>query len=412
VAETIAERGAALTALIEDALPSVVAIRRELHANPQLAFEETYAAAVVQRELAADGIPFVHGLAGTGVVGWLEPGHLSPGCEPIALRADMDALPIDEHTGVPYASCRPGLMHACGHDGHMAILLGTARVLTHLRMRLCRDVKFLFQPAEEDGAGAARMIDAGALDTRTGGFAARRVFGLHAWPTLPLGTIGVRAGTLMAAKDCLQITIEGRGGHGAMPHLTADPVVAAAHVVVALQSIVSRNLDPNVPAVITISSMRAGQTTNVIPDRAELTGTVRSLDGAVRDLLHARIREVTDGVTRGLGCRAQVRLERGYPATINDPVSVQRVRNAAAAVLPPDAVIEIDHPCMAAEDFAFYGAHAPSCFFFLGTRPARVPAAAGLHTPSFDFNDDALRTGMRMMCQLALDADTRHPEIP
>lgn len=405
MAETLAESGAALRDLVEDVLPSIIRIRRELHANPQLGFEETYAAAVIQRELAADGIPFVHGLAGTGVVGWIEPADRSIRSDAIALRADMDALPIAEQTGLPYASRQNGLMHACGHDGHMAILLGTARVLAHVRGRLRREVKFLFQPAEEEGAGASRMIQAGALDTRTGGFPARRVFGLHAWPALPLGTIGVRTGTLMAAKDCLQITIDGRGGHGAMPHLAADPVVAAAHVVVALQSIVSRNLDPNVPAVITISSLRAGHTTNVIPDRAELTGTVRSLDGAVRDLLHARIREISDGVARGLGCRARVLLNRGYPAMVNDAESVRRVRAAAADVLPRDGVIEIDRPCMAAEDFAFYGAHAPSCLFFLGTSAGRVPSAAGLHSPGFDFNDDAIRIGIQMMCRLALDAE-------
>jgi hippurate hydrolase len=401
VAETVVSE-AALTALIEAALPSLIAVRHELHANPQLGFQETYAAAVVQRELAADGIPFQAEVAGTGVVAWLRPADDSGAPDAICLRAELDALPILEQTALPYASHHPGLMHACGHDGHMAILIGAARVLSQMRGALPQGVKFLFQPAEEDGAGAARLIEAGALDEGLGGLAARRAFGLHGWPSLPLGTIGVRAGTIMAARDSLHIIVHGRGGHGAIPHLTADPVLAAAHLVVALQSIISRSVDATLPAVITVGSLRAGHASNVIPDRAELRGTIRALDGDVMALLRRRIREVSEGIAQAMGCRAEVLLEPGYPATINDQAEVARVRRAAADALGRDRVVEIDRPSMAAEDFSFYGQRLPTCFFFLGLRPARTTLAAGLHTPVFDFNDDAIRTGVQMFCRLAL----------
>jgi amidohydrolase len=403
VADTIGPRDADLAARIDQILPSLIRIRRELHANPQLGYQETYAAAVVQRELAADGIPFEAGLAGTGVVAWLRPGSEPHESDAICLRADMDALPIVEQTGLTYASRHPGLMHACGHDGHMAILIGTARVLHAMSDVLPRPVKFLFQPAEEDGGGASRLIEAGVLEPRVGGLAAGPVFGLHGWPSLPLGTVGVRTGPLLAARDGLRITVQGRGGHGAIPHLTADPIVAAAHIVVALQSIVSRNLDPARAGVITIGSVNGGDAGNVIPDSAELTGTIRALDGQVLALLRRRIREVVEGTARAMGCQATVTIQPGYPATINDPEAVRRLRCAAEAVLGREAVLEIGEPSMASEDFSFYGQHLPSCFFFLGLRPAESAGSAGLHTPLFDFNDDAIRTGVTVFCRLALD---------
>jgi amidohydrolase len=294
-------------------------------------------------------------------------------------------------------------MHACGHDGHTAILIGVARVLSQMRQALPHGVKFLFQPAEEEGAGAARLMEAGALDAGIGGLIVRRAFGLHGWPSLPVGSIGVRAGTLMAARDALQIIVHGRGSHGAMPHLAIDPVVAAAHVVVALQSIVSRNLDATLPGVITIGSVNAGQAGNVIPDRAELTGTVRALDGDVLALLRRRIREVTEGIAQAMGCRADVVIQPGYPATVNDPEAVQRVRSAGADAFGADHVIELERPSMAAEDFSFYGQRLPTCFFFLGLQPVRTTVSAGLHTAQFDFNDDAIRIGVEMLCRLALD---------
>jgi amidohydrolase len=290
----------------------------------------------------------------------------------------------------------------------MAILIGVARVLSRMRGALPQGVKFLFQPAEEDGGGAARLIEAGALDARLGGLAPRRAFGLHGWPSLPLGTIGVRAGTIMAARDVLHIIVRGRGGHGAIPHLAADPVLASAHIVVALQSIISRNVDATMPAVITVGSLRAGHAGNVIPDRAELTGTIRALDGDVMALLRRRIREVSEGIAQSMGCRADVTLQAGYPATVNDYDEVQRVRSAGLEALGPDRVIELDRPSMAAEDFSFYGQKLPSCFFFLGLRPARTTLSAGLHTPVFDFNDDAIRTGVQMFCRLALSPS---PEV-
>lgn len=378
-------------------------VRQELHAHPQLGYEETYASDLVQRELTRLGVPFKAGLAETGVVGWIVPGA-GPAArrDAVALRADMDALPIHEQTELPYASRHSGKMHACGHDGHTTILLGAARALVKLRDRLPRPVKLLFQPAEEGGAGAARLVEAGALSEKIGGPRVGRVFGLHGWPELPLGTIATKPGPFFASNDLFRITVRGRGGHAAAPHLGADPVVAAANVITAIQSIVSRNVPPTSPAVITVATVRAGSAENVIPDEAHLAGTIRAMDEITRELLHRRLQETAAHTAAAMGCEVGVELETAYPVTRNDPEATEAALAAARQAVGEDHVQVFEQPVMAAEDFAFYGAEVPACFLLLGVRPPDRDDYPGLHTPTYDFNDQAVPLGVRLMCRLAM----------
>jgi amidohydrolase len=388
-----------------DGAPELTELRHDLHAHPQLGYEETHAGDLVQRELARLGIPFKAGVAETGVVSWITPtGDAAAEREAVALRADMDALPIEEQTGLPYASQHAGRMHACGHDGHTTILLGAARALVRMRDRLPRPVKLLFQPAEETGAGAARLADAGALDESVGGLAVGRVFGLHGWPELPLGTIATKPGAFFASNDLFRITVTGRGGHAAGPHLGADPIVAAAHLVTAVQSIVSRNVPPTAPAVLTVAKLQAGTAENIIPDRTHLAGTIRAMDEDTRDLLHRRLRESAERSAAGLGCEAAVEIETAYPVTRNAPRATEEALAAARGAAGEANVRVFEHPVMAAEDFAFYGRHVPACFLLLGLRPAEREDYPGLHTSRYDFNDEAIPLGIRLMCRLALGA--------
>jgi len=409
-----------LESLVAAELPDLIRIRRDLHAHPGLAFEESYASEVVQAKLRAARVPFVAGIGGkgagaagaaetgtartaggTGVVAWLAP-ERTEGIEAVALRADMDALPIQEETGLPYASTVRGSMHACGHDGHMTILLGAARVLEKLKDRLPGPVKFLFQPAEETTSGAELLIEGGALDERTGGARAGRVFGLHAWPGLPAGVVATRAGPLMAACDFFRIGVRGKGGHASAPQEGRDPIVASAQIITAIQSIVSRNVHPCEPAVITVAAVRAGEADNVIPDEASLRGTIRTTADATAATLHRRLREVAEGVAGALGCSAAVEIWRGAPATCNDPAATEIVLEVARDVLGPDRAIVMERPVMGAEDFAFYGKRVPACFFFLGNGREKGEAAPGLHTAQYDFNDDIIGAGIRILCGLAL----------
>jgi amidohydrolase len=387
-------------------VPSLVAIRRDLHAHPGLAFEETHASEVVRRELSRAGIPFAAGIAGTGVVAWILPETPAPH-DGIAFRADLDALPIAEEGDLSYASRVPGRMHACGHDGHTTILLGAARVLARLRSRLPRPVKLIFQPAEETGAGAERMIEAGALDERTGGVRIARAFGVHGWPALPLGVVATRPGPLMAATDRFRIVVRGRGGHGSSPEATADPIVAAAHIVAALQTVVSRNVSPLATAVLSVGSFRAGEAPNVIPEEAILEGTIRTHDDGTSALVVRRLEEVAEGTARALGTGAQVEVTRTVPATTNDEEATRFLQEALATGSAGglQEVRVLESPVMASEDFSVYGRHVPACFFFLGLRAPGKPPPPGLHTPRFDFNDAAIAPGVEAFCRLALRAE-------
>ncbi|MDX9911759.1 MAG: amidohydrolase [Phycisphaerales bacterium] len=393
-------------------LPGVTTIRRDLHTHPELSDAEHRTSALVERELRTLGLEVRAGLAkGTGVIAHLPStlgpagGAISDGA--VALRADMDALPIHEQTGVAYASTTPGVMHACGHDGHTAILLGAARVLASLPHR-ANPVTFVFQPAEEHGGGAQIMCADGALrGAAHGGVGApvSRIYGLHGWPSLPLGEVATRPGPLLAATDDFTVRVRGVGGHAAMPHLARDPVVCAAAMVTALQTIASRAASPLDSVVCTVARIAGGSANNIIPDVVELDGTVRTLRPETRTMAKARFFEVCEGVANAHGCRAEIDWSEGYPVTSNDAGLVDRWRSVAEGALGAARVREVPEAFMGGEDFSYYGAHVPACFYLLGLLragddPLRTPR---LHQATFDFNDDALATGVEMMCMLALE---------
>jgi amidohydrolase len=394
-----------LAQLIKADTPRLTGLRRELHKNPELSNNEHKTAKRIEAELRELGLTTKTGLAtnGTGVIAYLP--ATTGTSETIALRADIDALPITESTGKAYASTNPGVMHACGHDGHTAILLGVARALTKLDERP-NNVLFVFQPAEEDGGGADIMCRQGVLQGEAGGGLGEpvtRIYGLHGWPRMELGKVGTRPGPLMASTDDFDVRIVGRGGHAAMPHLARDPILAASSVVVALQSIASRSINPNDAGVITVGQFQAGTANNIIPDSARIVGTIRALNDATRALLAERFRTVVESTAAAHGCKAEIDWQPGYPVTTNDPDTAQHVLDIARQALGEDAVQMVPEASMGGEDFSYYGHHVPACFFLLGLLPdgADANAVPLLHQPGFDFNDDALPIGVRLMCALA-----------
>lgn len=384
-------------------------IRRDLHAHPEIRFQENRTSQLVQDELARLGIAFVAGLGGetpgqgTGVLAHLPATTDTPGpC--IGLRADMDALPITERTGKAYASTVPGVMHACGHDGHTTILLGVARILAGTEHRP-NPVTLVFQPAEEGGGGGALMCRDGCLTGGPNGDLGppvTRMYGLHGWPSLPFGVIGTRPGPLLAATDEIEVTVKGVQVHAAYPHLGADPIVAASHIVAAAQTIASRSVSPVDSVVVTFGTFHAGTATNVIPESATLTGTIRSLRPETRELAKRRLREIVESTARAMGCEGVLRIEEGYPMTRNDPAEAARVLEVARQAVFARGAVETAEPSMGGEDFAFYAERVPSCFYLLGLLPDGADAMAQLHQPDFDFPDGAIGTGVEMMCRLAL----------
>ena len=367
----------------------IVALRRAVHQEPELAWQETRTAARVAEFLAGHGLAVRTGVGGTGVLAEVE----RPG-RGVLLRVDMDALPLQEETGAPYASRVPNAMHACGHDGHVAMGAGAARLLG--ARPLPGRARVLFQPAEEGEGGAQAVADA-ALE------GIDLVFGVHLWNELPVGTLGVKAGPLMAAVDRLQIVVRGRGGHGGKPHRSADPVVAAAHVVTALQTVVSREVSPVQAAVVTIGSVHGGQAFNVIPDEVVLTGTIRTFDDALRRSMPERITRLARGIAEGLQCAAAVEVRAGNPPVVNDAGAAEIARRAAARVVGEPNVLTPE-PTMGGEDMAVYFERVPGCFVFVGSaNPAR-----GLdqphHSPRFDFDEDALMVGTRFLVAVAEEA--------
>ena len=374
---------------------ALVSWRRTLHERPELGFEEHETAAFVAaklRELRAD---VTTGVAKTGVVGVLR--AKSAKRAPILLRADMDALPISEEPGRAYGSKVAGRMHACGHDGHVAMLLGAASVLADVRDRLDRDVVLCFQPGEEGFGGAKAMIDEGILSTH----GVSEAYALHLWSYFPSGTIQLRPGPTMAAQDEFVASIVGRGGHGAVPHQAIDPVVAAAHAVVALQTIVSRSVDPTKAAVVTVGSLHAGTAPNAIPDRATLHGTLRSFEEDVRETLRRRVPEVLQGVAAASGCQAEFTLHPGYPAVVNDADAVRRVRDHAVRVVGASNVVEPD-PTAAAEDFAYFLREVPGAFVFVGAGNAARGIDAPHHSARFDIDEASLTVGAELLTRIAL----------
>jgi amidohydrolase len=393
----------AVRRLIAGELPSLVEIRHDLHRHPELAYQEKRTSQVVVRELTALGVKHVAGLAGgTGVVAHIPPTDPSRAGRPaVALRADMDALPIEEKTGLAYASTTPGLMHACGHDGHTANLIGVARVLTKLPHRP-NPVTLVFQPAEEGGAGAKRLCDEGVLDGKVIGPKVGVIYGLHGWPQYEVGTVGSRPGPLLAATDNIVVTVRGTGAHAAYPQYSRDPIVAAAHCITALQSIVSRNVSPFDSVVVTIATIAGGTARNIIPDAVKFGGTVRTLKPETRAMAKQRLYETVEHACAAYGCRAEIEWEEGYPVTFNDEKATARFDRVARTTLGEARVVEVSTPTMGGEDFSYYAQHVPACFFALGVRPRGRPTYPTLHQPDYDFNDEALETGIESMVALAL----------
>lgn len=385
----------ALDATVDAILPELVELRREFHRHPEIRFEEHWTSDRVARCLDEIGIPYTRGHAkGTGIVAVLE----GQGDRTVALRADMDALEIEEQTGLPYASEIPERMHACGHDGHTTCLLGAARVLARHRDLLKGRVKFIFQPAEEHAAGGRFIVQEGILDDVDG------VFALHAWPTVEVGRVGLKPGWFMAGADWFEVEVRGSGCHGADPGKGIDPVVAAAHITTALHTVVSREVDPWDLAVVTVGMIRAGHATNVIPDTARLSGTYRSFKPEVHARIREAIRRLSEGVAASFRTQARVTFgsDEAYPALRNDEAMTAFAKETAETVLGRDSVVEFTEPTMTAEDFAFYLEKVPGAFLCLGNnRPPDAPSAP-LHSPRFNFNDDAIGPGVKVMSALAI----------
>ncbi len=373
--------------------PSIIADRRKIHSRPELAYEERETAALVAARLADLGIEHRTGLGGTGVGGLIQ--GRRPG-RTVLLRADMDALPILEESGAAYASTIPGVMHACGHDGHTAMLLGAARLLRQRPHELAGSVKLMFQPAEEGGAGAVRMMEDGLLENPP----VDAAFALHVGHGTPTGTLIARAGPLLAGANSFTITVQGRGGHASRPQHAVDPVVLASHVVVALQTLVSREVEPGVPAVVTLGALQAGTTFNVIPDRAMIKGTVRAYDAEVMHRLETRIREVAHGVAASLRGSAEVEIHMNYPPTVNDDGMAEL---AGRAVRKLGATVSSGSPIMAAEDFSFVLQKVPGAMLQLGIRAPGWPEPRPVHTAQFELDENALPLGCAAYAAIAVE---------
>ncbi len=374
--------------------PEVVADRRYLHQHPEIAFQEHNTARFVAEKLRALGIETRTGIAKTGVLGLLRGGREG---RTVLLRADMDALPMDELNDVPYKSRTPGVMHACGHDAHTAMLLGVAKLLTERRDTIRGNVKFAFQPAEEWEGGAKPMIDEGALE-------APRVdaaFGVHIGQDLPVGTIGVRDGPMNAASDGFVATIRGKGGHAARPHGCVDPIVIAAQCIVALQALVSREVNPLREAVITVGALHAGTVANIIPEEATMKATVRTFDEEIRQGLAERIPALIGGIATAMRGEADVQYKFGYPALVNDPAMTDLVREVARETVGPEKLIERE-PGMGGEDMAYFLQRAPGSFFRIGSRNPAKGLVYGHHHPRFDIDEEALPVGVAALAGVAL----------
>jgi amidohydrolase len=378
-----------------DNAADTVALRQHLHAHPELSFQEFNTMAFVTAELQKLGLA-PQPIANTGVVALIE--GRNPGVRTVALRADMDALPITEQNEVPYKSINPGVMHACGHDVHTSSLLGAARILVQLRDEFEGTVKLMFQPGEELlPGGASLMIKEGVLENPK----PASVLGQHVFPMLPAGQIGIRPGRYMASTDELYLTVRGKGGHGAMPEMNLDPVLVAAHIIVAAQQIVSRRASPKMPSVLSFGKVIANGATNVIPNEVYIEGTFRTLNEEWRNEAHEHLRRLCEGLADSMGATCELEIRRGYPYLENEPQLTARIRAAAEQYLGAENVIELDQ-WLAAEDFAYFSQAADACFYRLGTRAADGRFAASVHTPTFDIEPKALETGPGLMAWLTL----------
>ena len=372
----------------------LVDLRRDLHAHPELGFQETRTSGIVSERLKHAGLEVRTGVARTGVVGVLKGEKTG---RTVMVRADIDALPILEAENRPYRSQNPGVMHACGHDGHTAVAVVLAEVLAGFRRELPGSVVFVFQPAEEITSGALPMIEAGVMDDPK----VDAVVGLHLWNDLPAGIVALRAGPIFAAMDRIAITIEGKGGHGGIPHQTADPIVAAGHVVTALQTIVSRETAPLDAAVVTIGAIAGGTAFNIIPDRVEMQGTVRTFTKEVRERTMRRIEEIAAGTAAALRCRGTVNSQFGCPPVRNDPAVTDLVRRVAIEAVGAGRVVEME-PTTGADDMAYFLERAPGCYFLVGSANRERGLDGRHHTAQFDFDESALPVAVRVLGGAAL----------
>jgi len=385
----------------EELFPYTQAMRRDFHRHPELGFHEIRTGGIVAQELEALGIEVTKGIGKTGVVGWLEGSRPGP---TILLRFDMDALPINEETGAEYASTNPGVMHACGHDGHTAIGLTVAKMLHTHRNELAGNIKLCFQPSEEgtyeeEIGGALMMMRDGVLETP----AVDKTLSLHLWNEKPLGWIHIAKGPVMAGAEMFAVKLTGKGGHGAQPHTTIDPVVAAAHIVTALQTIASRNVPPLKATVVSVTSIHAGTAFNVIPQAAEITGTIRNFDPEIRQLVLERFEQIVRGMASSMQCEVEITLKQVTPIVINEDEISGRVLKAAQSVLPGTAIDTTPYLTMGAEDMGYMQEKTGGCYFFVGSANEEKNLNFSHHHPKFDFDERALVTASALMATAAAD---------
>jgi amidohydrolase len=383
---------------IDERVPDMVALRRDLHVHPELAFEEVRTSGIVAQRLRTLGLEVQTGIAKTGVVGLLRGGASEPGAKTLAIRADMDALPIHELNDVEYRSTVEGKMHACGHDGHTSIALSVAAILSQRRAELSGNVKFLFQPAEETFSGAESMVHEGAMQGVDG------VIGLHLISDYPVGRVGVRAGSMFASADKFVLTVKGKGGHAALPEQSVDPIVIGAYLITALQTLISRESSPFSPAVVTIGQISAGSAFNIIPETVELQGTLRTCSTAHREKLLRRIAEITNGVARAMGASCDANVFDGCPPCVNDATMTGIVYKAAVESVGEGKVdMGEDVMATASDDMSYFLQAVPGCYFVVGTNNPEKGAEYPHHHPRFNVDEDALPIGVEVLIRAAME---------
>lgn len=376
---------------------TIISVRHHLHQNPELSFEEYKTQQFVLEQLKGMGITDVTPMANTGLVALIK--GKNPESRTIALRGDMDALPIDEQNEVPYKSVNAGVMHACGHDVHTSCLLGAAQILNELKNEFEGTIKLIFQPGEEKlPGGASLMIQEGVLKNPE----VKSMIGQHVMPLLPVGTVGFRSGLYMASTDEIYVTVKGKGGHGAMPHLNIDPVLISAHIITSLQQLVSRMANPAIPCVLSFGKVIANGATNVIPNEVKMEGTFRTMDEKWRAEAHQKMKKLAEGIAESMGGSCDFDIHHGYPFLKNNPEVTARAKQAAIAYLGEDKVVDLDI-WMAAEDFAFYSQEVPATFYRLGVRNEAKGITSSVHTPTFNIDEEALEIGSGLMAWLALE---------
>lgn len=389
--------------LSEQFFEEINGFRKELHAHPELSFEEFETSERIKKKLKEYGIPFEDGWAGTGIIAWLE--GANPGSNCIALRTDMDALPITEKNQTDYVSKNPGVMHACGHDVHSSCLLGAAKILNELKEQWSGKIIFIFQPGEEKfPGGASLLLKEGLLEK----FQPKKIIAQHVYPELEVGKLGFREGMYMASADEIYIQIKGKGGHGALPHKNIDPVIISAHLLLALQNVTSRFAPPTVPSVLSFGKVEAKGATNVIPDTVFIEGTFRTMNEEWRSKAHELIENIAKSTAKSFGGDCEIQIKKGYPFLQNDKELTSSARNSAKKLLGEDQIVELDLR-MTAEDFSYYSQEMPSCFYRLGVGNKKKGITASVHSPNFDIDEKAISVGMASMAFIAL-AEIHHIE--